>query len=375
MILKLTALTLLACAADLAMRRTSAALRHLMWCLTLSAALLLPFGALLSQRGATPQIVIHSTIAAGPSTLLAPAPFRWVLAVYGIGVAMLLLRLLRDVMAANRFVRRSRPCAAHGVRVSEQAVVPCVWGAIIVPPVFEEWPEERQAAVVAHERAHIERHDRWTTLLARVTCAVYWFHPLGWIAAVKMRMEADRACDDAVLRDGFSGENYAAALVHIARHLQAQTLAPGAIHPSQLERRVRHVLKNEVNRGKLSTIGAGLMLVACLAVTYPLAALTQRSVNQVYSTGPQVKAPSLLRKVEPLYSQDARARKVSGTVLLSLVVGADGVAHDVRVKRGLTPSLDANAVRAIENWKFKPGTKSGRAVDVRANVEVHFRLK
>lgn len=370
MILKLTALLLLACVADLALRSGSAALRHLMWTFTLVAALLLPLGNLAVERLPYTPPALHTTIVAEPSALLAPAKFAWLLSIYAVGAAFLLLRLALDVLAANRLVRRSRPSSQSGVRVSDEAIVPFAWRQIIVPAGWEDC-----ASIVAHEAEHIARQDWAAILLARVTCAIYWFHPLPWYALAKIRLEADLACDDAVLRRGFPVESYAAVLVTIARDLRAGNLAPAAIHPSQLELRVRHILAPAADRRKLHVSMICAMAVACLAIAYPLATLVLGRSSHIYKMGPLVKPPSVLRKIDPEYTRQARDAKISGTVLVSLVVGADGRAHDMAVTHKLNPGLDAKALEAIRQWRFRPGTKSGQPVDVRANIEVNFRLK
>ena len=87
-----------------------------------------------------------------------------------------------------------------------------------------------------------------------------------------------------------------------------------------------------------------------------------------------VRAPSLKQKMEPEYTELARMEKLQGTVLLSIVVGADGLAHDIQLKRGIGMGLDEKAAEAIGKWVFNPGMKDGRPVDVAATVEVNFRL-
>ena len=51
------------------------------------------------------------------------------------------------------------------------------------------------------------------------------------------------------------------------------------------------------------------------------------------------------------------------------------VARDITVVRSLEPGLDDKAVSAVQQWKFQPGAKDGQAVDVKATIEVNFRLK
>ncbi len=93
-----------------------------------------------------------------------------------------------------------------------------------------------------------------------------------------------------------------------------------------------------------------------------------------YRVGGGVSAPSVLFKVDPEYSEEARKAKYSGTVLLQLVVNADGHASDIKVVRSLGLGLDEKAMEAVRKWKFKPGLKDGRPVAVHATIEVNFRL-
>jgi TonB family protein len=90
--------------------------------------------------------------------------------------------------------------------------------------------------------------------------------------------------------------------------------------------------------------------------------------------GGAVSAPKLLTKIEPEYSEDARAAKFQGTVLLRIVVDVDGTATDVQVIKSLGFGLDEKAVQALARWTFKPGEMNGVPVPVLANVEVNFRL-
>jgi protein TonB len=93
-----------------------------------------------------------------------------------------------------------------------------------------------------------------------------------------------------------------------------------------------------------------------------------------FRVGGGVSAPSVLFKVEPEYSEEARKAKFQGTVVLSIVVDPSGKARDIRVLRPLGLGLDEKAIEAVMKWRFKPGLKDGAAVPVQATVEVNFRL-
>jgi len=94
----------------------------------------------------------------------------------------------------------------------------------------------------------------------------------------------------------------------------------------------------------------------------------------VYRIGGGVSAPSVLFRVEPEYSEEARKAKWQGTVVLVLVVDAAGKAQNVRVVRSLGLGLDQKAIEAVSYWIFKPGFKDGKPVPVVATIEVNFRL-
>jgi TonB family protein len=85
-------------------------------------------------------------------------------------------------------------------------------------------------------------------------------------------------------------------------------------------------------------------------------------------------APKVQQKVEPEYTDIARADKFQGTVVLTMEVGAEGLAHNIQLKQGVGLGLDEKAAEAVANWTFVPGTRNGVPVPVMATVEVNFRL-
>jgi protein TonB len=93
-----------------------------------------------------------------------------------------------------------------------------------------------------------------------------------------------------------------------------------------------------------------------------------------YRIGGAVSAPTILSKVEPEYSEEARKAKWQGTVVLSLVVDAQGRPQGLKVARSLGLGLDQKAMEAVAKWRFRPGMKDGKPVPVIATIEVNFRL-
>lgn len=94
----------------------------------------------------------------------------------------------------------------------------------------------------------------------------------------------------------------------------------------------------------------------------------------VYRVGGGVLAPTLVHKVEPEYSEQARQARYQGTVILYVEVDPSGRATNIRVQRPLGLGLDEKAIEAVRQWQFRPGSKDGAPVTVAANIEVNFRL-
>jgi TonB family protein len=94
----------------------------------------------------------------------------------------------------------------------------------------------------------------------------------------------------------------------------------------------------------------------------------------VYSVGNGITPPTVLSKVDPEYSEEARNAKYSGSVMLSIVVNTDGRADDIKIVKSLGMGLDEKAIEAVQRWVFRPGMNNGVPVNVKAQIEVNFRL-
>jgi protein TonB len=128
------------------------------------------------------------------------------------------------------------------------------------------------------------------------------------------------------------------------------------------------------------------MCVAALAVAaatviatmmVPFGATVGAQTQSVYQPGDGVTLPRIVKEVKPSYTAEAMQAKVQGTVWLTAVVLPSGDVGDVTVRTSLDKEhgLDEQAVRALKQWKFEPGTKDGKAVAVEVTVEMTFTLK
>ena len=159
---------------------------------------------------------------------------------------------------------------------SKAVTMPMVCGVwrplIVMPHSATGWTDERRRVVVLHELAHVKRRDCLTQALAHVVCAAYWFNPIVWLAARRLRAERERACDDFVLSAGEKGPDYAAHLLDIAqtmRHQRKPLVGLAMARPSQLEGRLLAILDPAIRRS--SALHTRLALLGfVLVVTVPV---------------------------------------------------------------------------------------------------------
>ena len=168
---------------------------------------------------------------------------------------------------------------------------PLTWGSrapvILLPEDALDWPEAHRRIVLRHELAHVARGDSFSQLVAGFVCALYWFHPLAWIAERRLRAECERACDDKVVSLGTPAAEYAAHLLEVARSARAFG-APGFLsvamaRPSQLEGRLLAVLNESRRRVALSRGAKPAAAILSALVLIPLAAF--RAVPKVDEPG------------------------------------------------------------------------------------------
>jgi TonB family protein len=112
---------------------------------------------------------------------------------------------------------------------------------------------------------------------------------------------------------------------------------------------------------------------------HPIAALrgpesARGSDAGVNNVGGSVRPPVLVHDVSPQYTESARKAKLSGNVIVGLIVDTNGDPQDVRVEKGLGNELDQKAVEAVQQYRFSPGTKNGEPVAVALKVLVNFQI-
>ena len=179
-----------------------------------------------------------------------------------------LRRTSRRWSAGEALLRAIEPSPAArrvSVFVHDEATAPLTCGiarpVILLPAAATGWCDADVERALVHELEHIRRADWPVYVVTRVLCALYWFHPLAWIAWRRLGLEAERACDDAVLRVA-DGTAYAQQLVTLARQRWETAATPvlSMVGRSDLSARVAAVLDETQTRGRLGRRRAALIV-------------------------------------------------------------------------------------------------------------------
>jgi protein TonB len=103
----------------------------------------------------------------------------------------------------------------------------------------------------------------------------------------------------------------------------------------------------------------------------------ENSGGDTYRPGSGIVSPRVLKELKPQYTADAMRARVQGTVLVACVVRADGTVGSVQIVRSLDPTfgLDEQAIAAVKQWRFAPGTRAGMPVSVQVMIELTFTLR
>jgi len=215
--------------------------------------------------------------------------------IWGIGVFVILLRSAVAVLYLRRVFQSGRKVDSETEQrfrklkgtlgiprpvtllISPMVDSPFTWGItrtrIALPESFALWSPDELEMILTHELEHIRRHDAQAVFVSRLFLALNWINPFAWMAnrqAVQLREEA---CDQSVLRRGYSSGRYAEMLFRQAKYsaspsLQACTTA--VAETGTIEKRIKMILNKTTEPDRESSpliSGAtGLLIVGAIFV-------------------------------------------------------------------------------------------------------------
>jgi GWxTD domain-containing protein len=374
------------------MRVKSAAGRHAAWTVVLLAMLALPLWVQWGPKASLPVTSSHPpnvwTISASPAPA-APSPgaiapetaslgdnavathtqssirrLSWraaVVLVYGIGVVVLLGRLMVGTRQAQRLIRRAARDRSHWT--SDMCAAPVTVGwfrpIVILPLRWDTWSDGQLAAVMVHEQEHARRRDPLVHWLALLNRAVFWFHPLAWWLERRLLSLAEGACDAAVLSRGHERAEYCEYLLSLARTVAAtgsriDIVGMAMSGPSLLqrvERILNHAPEPSTSSRRIACAVSACALLAAIAAATTLtpAAATPSSVARASMSQAAIQGGERLpeywldedewhRQVAPLMT----AHESAGYAQVKTSIERDAFVSQFWKRRDPTPDTDVN---------------------------------
>jgi TonB family protein len=365
------------------------------------------------------------TAAAGPLTAVAAAPAPQAAAVaaapaaspllllYVAGAAAVLsftavaaIRMLRTIHSGQKITKDG-----YKLTVLDKDVPSFSWGRHIVMGLSDY---VNNPSILTHERMHIKNRHSLDILLFTPVTILHWFNPLVWITLSEIKLLHEYEADEAVINNGIDATKYQLLLVKKAVGEHRFTLANGFQH-SKLKNRINMMIKKQTPGWMrfayllLLPVLAGAMF-ACnpareqeqelvpeaeqletKAVEDALRAEYKEEIMALMERGEAVpfqiveEKPSFHRGDANTfanwigdhlkYPESAKKAGVQGRVTLQFTIGKDGKVGDVKVLRGVSEDVDAEAVRVVESSpKWKPGRIDGKAVPVAFTLPINFKL-
>ncbi|MDD4822506.1 MAG: M56 family metallopeptidase [Bacteroidales bacterium] len=346
------------------------------------------------------------------------------LVIYLLGAAVRMSAVARSLYLLYKTIGRATK-VKHGkytIAILPGKVSPYSWWKYIV--LSEEDYKGKNDEILAHELAHLNRHHSTDVMLCELFTIFQWFNPATYLLKQELQSIHEYEADSAVISNGFNPTHYQLLLIKEAVGSSSYTLANSLNH-SSLKKRITMMLRKRSNRWAQMKAFGFLPLAAILlsAFARPVvssqteALTTDKSTENVLNKeagllnlsdaifsnsekdsviltkkedekavpfasmdnppvfpGGDAKLMEFVQKIVQ-YPKEAKSRGEKGRVTVSFIIGKDGKVSGEKVERGVSPLLDAEALRVMRlmpDWK--PGTQNGVPVNVRYLVPITFRL-
>jgi len=413
-----------------ALRSLGAAAEHRLWVGVLLLQTLLPAISTIPREAVSSLFNLFSaplntgqpyvSIAMGPGTTFAnPHVPAWLLAlltvIYGVVTAWFVIRFLWRLYTthllgtqaaavilsadaarhwnhcANRFSVKSATLGTSA-KISGPITIGIRRKLVLLPTdMYAALPDAEFRTAIAHEFAHLSRHDFLKNLLYEMLSLPVRFHPVIFLTQNRLKESREMVCDR--LAAGLANEHqYARSLLRLASLLvdgmpARSPHAIGIFDSTTFERRVMRltekplqtsVLRRFTTTAACAILGAGICATTLAFSVHvdAVAAAGGQSASQgkgPISISPDVMQKQIIHKVNPVYPPDAKKARIQGKVELDAVIGKTGEMEQVKVVSG-PKELQQSALDAVRQWTYKPYLLNGKPVDVRTTINVTYTL-
>jgi TonB family protein len=315
--------------------------------------------------------------------------------IYYIGVITLTLRFLTQLLSIFRIRRSGTTTLLNGQRIIS---IP----TDVSPFSFFGWiflhlpniQKDNQQEIMMHEQTHVRQWHSVDVVLSELLSIICWFNPFMWLLKGEIRLNLEYLADNKVSETIHNNKQYQYHLLGLA-HTKQQTGLYNNFNVSHLKKRIimmnkkRTRMTGRIKYALFAPLAIALLLASNISCTSsdtdsmpastPAMEVDENHVFEIVEEGaefPDGMAACLKWMMENLdYPTAASEAGIQGRVYVSFVVQKDGSLTDIKIARGVHPTLDEEAIRVVKKMpKWKPGRQNGKNVNVRATVPVNFKL-
>jgi TonB family protein len=253
-------------------------------------------------------------------------------------------------------------------------------------------------SILFHELSHILHWDQLTGIVQRLMTGLVWWNPLAYGLSSAFSRAREEISDTHVLLVNDS-EEYAECLINLAEHSSFIRRLPVVIAMASphipLKDRVKTILSKErtmethLNKPAMLVIALAAFLLVGGIAGYRLtfAAPEEAALAETLVVEParvhdlpgvqdkDVKKPKLIRRVDPVYPDEAKKSGIAGTVAVEAVIDTKGDIVEAKIIRSAHKLLDQAALEAARKWKYEPMEIDGLPARAMMTVVFRFNLK
>jgi TonB family protein len=349
--------------------------------------------------------------------------------IWGIGLLFMLLRLAFGAIAIRNLkkgmvevndaripaiIRSSATAFSRQVKApvfaSQKAPYPMAVGVfkpvILIPErLLHKIQDHQIRGILLHEMSHIHHKDLITGILQRLVTALNWWNPLAYALSSSHSRAREEISDNHVLLQNDSKE-YAECLIELAEKTtlwKRLSLSVGLASPHiPLKDRVKHILSKErimdtnLKKSTITVMVAAAFLLLLGIAGSRLIFATDRPETAIENVGltmpdlqdqdkeeqeredkksdkKDVKPPKLIKKVEPVYPDEAKKAGIQGAVTLEATTDTRGRVQEVKVLISV-PELDQAAIDAVKQWVYEPMVINGKPHGITFTITCRFSL-
>ena len=300
-------------------------------------------------------------VVSGSLSVTVPQNVIW-LGLWALGVSTITVYLLSQYSQLARSVENPLTDSKN-TWFARRATTPMLFGVlaprILLPASFTQlFCPVQQQLVLEHENTHLRHGDHLWNALALTIVTVFWFNPLVWLALRSFRINQELACDNQVLSQKSPQEKllYAKALVACAE----QNSSYLTTYPTFGEKSTMLKRLNLINKPNSASKFAGVAALAVAAILTTHTALANLPASDIQADKVNLATP--VKRVSPVYPVSAAQANQEGFVTLQFDITETGATDNIKVVKSSPAGVfDTSAVKAKEQWQYKPRVQSGKA--------------